>query len=132
MNVSIPPRSMRIVAPLIVFASLILSGCSAPATPADSSDTSESVSVRMTPSGIGFEPAKLTLAKGTKVCFINEDPEARWPASNIHPTHEIFPEFDPKTVVRAGETWCFTFTKPGIWHYHDHLFPEFTGTINIE
>jgi len=121
---------MRIITPLIAVAVLFLSGCSAPVATPDSSGASDSVSVRMTPAG--FEPTKLSLTKDAKVCFINEDPEARWPASNIHPTHEIYSEFDPKTVVRTGETWCFTFTKAGIWHYHDHLFPEFTGTINIE
>jgi plastocyanin len=84
----------------------------------------------MNPSG--FAPDPVTVALGSEVCWINSDPEARWPASNIHPTHEIYSDFDPKTPVRSGETWCFTFDKPGIWKYHDHLFPEFVGTVNVE
>ncbi|MBP7114547.1 MAG: cupredoxin domain-containing protein [Candidatus Peribacteraceae bacterium] len=121
---------MRIVAPLIVFALVVFTACSAPVAPTDSSDTSGSVTIRMPASG--FDPETLTVKTGTKVCFVNEDPEARWPASNIHPTHEIYSEFDPATPVPSGETWCFTFDKPGIWQFHDHLYPEFTGRITVE
>lgn len=80
----------------------------------------------------GFDPETVTVKKGTEVCYVNEDMEARWPASNIHPTHEIYSDFDPKTPVRSGDTWCFDFTKSGIWKFHDHLFPEFVGTVNVE
>lgn len=121
---------MRIVAPLIVFAVLILSGCSGPAASTNSASITPSVLVHMPTSG--FNPETLTVKQGTKVCFQNDDSEARWPASNIHPTHEIYSEFDPKAPVRSGDTWCFTFTKAGIWKFHDHLLPEFVGTINVE
>ncbi len=120
---------MRIIAPLITIAFLFLGACSVTA-PVDSSDSSNSVIIRMIPAG--FDPETVSVKKGTKVCYVNEDSEARWPASNIHPTHEIYSDFDPKTVVRSGETWCFTFTKLGIWKFHDHLFPEFVGTVNVE
>ena len=83
-------------------------------------------------STVGFEPKTITVEKGTKVCFINNDIEARWPASNIHPTHEIFPEFDPKTPIHSREEWCFTFKKSGTWKYHDHLLPEYSGTVNVD
>jgi plastocyanin len=121
---------MRITTPLILLSLLTLTACGAPAAPEDHSDTTNSVTIHMP--ATGFDPEKITIKKGDKVCFVNDDPEARWPASNIHPTHEIYPEFDPKTVVRSGETWCFTFTKAGIWNYHDHLFPEFSGTVIAE
>lgn len=80
----------------------------------------------------GFTPDPITVSKGQEVCWVNKDTDGRWPASNIHPTHEIYSEFDPKKPVVVGETWCFTFDKPGIWKYHDHLLPEFVGTVNVE
>jgi plastocyanin len=86
--------------------------------------------IRMTPAG--FEPSKITVPLGTTVAFINEDERDRWPASNIHPTHGIYPEFDPLEGIPPGESWSFTFDKPGIWRMHDHLYPQFTGAITVE
>lgn len=80
----------------------------------------------------GFEPREVTIWKSSTICFRNEDTEARWPASAIHPTHGIYPEFDPKLPVRSGEDWCFTFDLAGIWRYHDHLFPDITGAVHVQ
>ena len=79
-----------------------------------------------------FTPDPITVTKGTKVCWKNDDTINRWPASNIHPTHEIYPEFDPKRQLLPGETWCFVFSKVGIWRYHDHVSPDLGGTVNVE
>lgn len=86
--------------------------------------------IRMTADG--FVPQEITVQKGDTVIFKNEDDKSRWPASNLHPTHEIYPEFDPKQGVEAGASWSFTFTKPGTWKFHDHIFPQFSGTIIVE
>ncbi len=80
----------------------------------------------------GFSPEKVTVKQGETVCWKNDSGEGRWPASNIHPTHEIYSEFDPKEPVKDGGSWCFTFTKAGIWQFHDHLLPEFGGTVTVE
>ncbi|MEK7630980.1 MAG: cupredoxin domain-containing protein [Patescibacteria group bacterium] len=80
-----------------------------------------------------YTPKNLRVPVGERVTFINKDSkEAYWPASNIHPTHEIYSEFDPKKSVRPGESWSFVFKKQGEWKYHDHLFPEIGGTIVVE
>ncbi|MEK9166595.1 MAG: hypothetical protein AAB846_02575 [Patescibacteria group bacterium] len=80
----------------------------------------------------GFMPNKVTIHYGDTVKFVNEDTQDRWPASNIHPTHAIYPEFDPKSSIKPGGTWFFTFTKAGIWRYHDHLLPSLIGTVVAE
>lgn len=80
----------------------------------------------------GFHPQKLTIKAGETVTFLNADKEGRWPASNIHPTHAIYPAFDPKKIIDAGAAWSFTFDRPGEWRYHDHLFPDSTGVIIVE
>jgi plastocyanin len=79
-----------------------------------------------------FEPTTISIKKEQKVCWVNNDTVDRWPASNIHPTHEIYSEFDPQRGLDPGETWCFVFDKPGIWKFHDHLLPELVGTVTVE
>lgn len=79
----------------------------------------------------GFNPETIKIKKGTKVTFVNEDEVARWPASDLHPSHGIYPEFDPKTPVKPGESWSFTFDKVGEWEYHDHLSPYLIGKITV-
>ena len=73
--------------------------------PTEKTDLENSFTIQMNPDG--FEPKKLDIKKGDGVCWINKDNDARWPASNIHPTHEIYPEFDSIGPVPIGEIWCF-------------------------
>lgn len=77
----------------------------------------------------GFEPSEAEIKNGDTVIFENTDSRDRWPASNIHPTHGIYPEFDPKKPINPSQSWGFKFEKSGLWKYHDHLFPQFTGNI---
>lgn len=79
-----------------------------------------------------YVPSVLTIKKGTTVIFKNDSPDWRWPASNLHPTHDIYPEFDPKEPVAAGKSWSFRFDKAGSWNMHDHLAPYITGTITVQ
>jgi plastocyanin len=87
------------------------------------------VTVHLTPEG--YEPKNATIQQGETVAFENTASVEMWPASNIHPTHEIYSDFDPKRPVAPGETWTFTFDQAGVWVYHDHLYPTVTGTITV-
>lgn len=78
-----------------------------------------------------FEPNNITIQKNTKIIFKNEDSVDRWPASAIHPTHGIYPEFDPKQNIKPGDSWEFVFDKVGSWKYHDHLIPSIRGEITV-
>lgn len=78
-----------------------------------------------------FNPSKIKIKKGTKVTFKNLDSTPRWPASNLHPTHGIYPEFDPQKEVAPNEEWSFVFDKVGVWRFHDHLFPVLRGEIEV-
>lgn len=78
-----------------------------------------------------FRPETLTIQKCTRVVFENKDTKAHWPASNIHPIHGIYPEFDPQRAIAAGESWSFTFDQIGNWRYHDHLTPSTSGEITV-
>ena len=88
----------------------------------------------------GFLPGTLRIKAGESVTFINKDSLEHWPASDIHPTHNLYPEsggcigskFDACRGLKPGESWSFTFNKKGTWEYHDHLHSNLRGTIIVE
>ena len=75
----------------------------------------------------GFSPLRLEVEVGQQVLFTNESDTFFWPASNIHPTHQIYAEFDAKAPIESGGFWAFTFERPGFWRYHNHLGTERSG-----
>lgn len=78
-----------------------------------------------------YQPPDIRITKGQAVRFINKSNDWRWPASNLHPTHDIYPEFDPKEPVKPGGEWIYRFEKVGQWRMHDHLAPYITGTVTV-
>lgn len=116
---------------LLLVPVLLLTACGGTTMPAEPVVPSDAtVRINMVPDA--FEPEHVTVKKGQKVCWVNNDVDGRWPASNVHPTHEVYSAFDPKGPVRPGETWCFTFDNVGSWVFHDHLLPELTGSVLVQ
>ena len=89
----------------------------------------ETIEVSITANG--FEPSSISLNKGDTIKFTNNDSQSHWPASNPHPVHTDLPGFDARQGLSQGETYSFTFTKIGIFGFHDHLNPSITGSINV-
>ena len=79
----------------------------------------------------GFRPQKLTVKVGEDVVFKTNNDSEFWPASNVHPVHTIYPEFDPKRPIPPDESWTFVFDSPGVYRYHDHLRPQYKGEIEV-
>ena len=79
-----------------------------------------------------FLPDQIIIQQGDTVKFINKGNNSHWPASNIHPTHGIYPEFDSERGIAPGESWEFQFSKPGRWRMHDHLYSKITGEVIVE
>ena len=79
----------------------------------------------------GFEPRLVTVRVGERVTFISTRGTSFWPASNLHPSHLVYPEFDAKGPVSASAAYVFRFGSSGSWRYHDHLAPQFTGTVIV-
>jgi len=80
----------------------------------------------------GFAPQTVTIKKGDTVTFENKTGKRASVASNNHPTHLIYPEFDQyKTDQRGKDEFTFTFTKVGTWGYHDHLNASMGGTVVV-
>lgn len=80
----------------------------------------------------GFSPASLTVAKGTTVTFTNKDSQAHWPASGVHPIHQICAGLDPLQPLQPGESYDFTFNVAKTCPMHDHLNPGTQGTIIVQ
>jgi len=80
----------------------------------------------------GYEPNELVVTKGTIVIWTNETNGFHWPASDSHPVHDVYPEFDPKRPLAPGEEWRFVFEVAGEWGFHDHIHANKTGTILVE
>jgi plastocyanin len=114
-----------------------------PTTPTTATPTSE-VIIKITTNG--FEPKEVEITKGTKVTWVNEQPDPSWPASAVHPTHEVYPGssikkcgtpeqgkiFDACRGLNKGESWSFVFNEIGEWYYHDHLNPSWKGEIVVK
>jgi len=79
----------------------------------------------------GFSPDEITIHKNEIVDFVNDDIATHWPASNPHPTHDLYQQFDPKNSLLPHQTWSMQFSRVGDWHYHDHIIPYHTGEINV-
>ncbi|OGM96268.1 MAG: hypothetical protein A3B86_03955 [Candidatus Yanofskybacteria bacterium RIFCSPHIGHO2_02_FULL_38_22b] len=78
----------------------------------------------------GFYPKEIYIKRGTKVVFSSERGDF-WPASVPHPSHTVYPEFDPKRLVGGEESWSFVFDRIGTWLYHDHIKHEYAGKIIV-
>lgn len=122
---------------LILFGGWKLSSTSSGPAPTQPSTTTETlpegeVVAEVLMGEDGYEPNTVTLKAGQAVRFVNKSSGNRWPASNIHPTHELYPEFDPKKELKPGETWTFTFHNKGTWRMHDHIFSYMKGIITVK
>jgi plastocyanin len=78
-----------------------------------------------------FAPARVEILTGQSVRFDNASESAVRPASHIHPTHAIYPDFDPERPIPAGESWTFRFERAGYWRYHNHLDAAQTGLVVV-
>jgi hypothetical protein len=87
--------------------------------------------VRIVLTDKGWEPSKVLISEGTTVVFSSQRPYPYWPASNEHPSHSIYPEFDPKEPVMASSTWSFR-PKQGVWGFHDHIRSYYSGVLYVE
>lgn len=78
-----------------------------------------------------FEPERIDILAGDTVTWKNESDVGVWPASNIHPSHEILPEFDPLEDIPPGESWSFKFDENGYWRYHNHSYASEVGLVVV-
>lgn len=87
--------------------------------------------VIVTRTATGWMPQKVTIDQGDVIIFRTSTSDAFWPASDFHPSHQLYPAFDSMRPVPPGQQWSFTFSKAGVWTLHDHLKPEYKGIIIV-
>ena len=80
----------------------------------------------------GFSPVTLNIQVGTSLKFINRDTISRWPASGMHPSHQICPGFDSLRGIAPGESYSFKFDTAKTCPMHDHLKPSLRGAITVQ
>lgn len=113
---------------------LIILGIAVFARPQDASgitDLSDESAVRVVLTDGGFVPNHFRIRKGTEVIFSADLDSPFWPASNIHPSHGIYPAFDSKEPIEPDQSWSFVFDTPGEWGFHDHVRSYYTGIIEV-
>lgn len=80
--------------------------------------------ITVTYSDEGFSPKEVIIARGSTVNFVNKSQIPLWVASDPHPEHTNYPEFDvaygKDKYPSMGEDYSFTFDKVGTWKYHSH------------
>ncbi len=100
-------------------------------TPAPTPTTDQNKSQQIIMNASGFAPASITVKKGTKVTFVNNDSRVHWPASDPHPVHTDLAGFDAGKGIPQGGSYTYTFGKIGTWTYHDHLNPTLKGKVIV-
>lgn len=80
----------------------------------------------------GFSPSTTAVPLGATVVFTNNSTKSMWVASDVHPTHNVYSEFDAKKGIGTGQSYEFTFDKKGSWSYHNHLVPSDAGVVVVE
>ena len=104
-------------------------------TPTQTSVASSTISDSSNPTvhftDTGFSPSTLTVLKGQTVTFSNDSSDTMRVASNPFPSSSDYPAFVEKTGADSGSTWSFTFTKTGVWFYHNHYHPAQGGKIIV-
>lgn len=79
-----------------------------------------------------YNPPSIVISQGDTVRWDNKDDQPTWMASDPHPVHTAYQDFDSLRPIESGESFSFTFTKRGRWTYHDHLNPQKIGKIIVK
>ncbi len=82
--------------------------------------------------GTAFNPAIVSVKQGDSITFINNSTGGMSVASDPHPSHSIYPEFDQyKTSSKGQKTFTFVFDKVGTWGFHNHLNSSAVGSVTV-
>lgn len=80
----------------------------------------------------GFNPATLTVKKGTQVTFVNDDADSHQIASDPYPTNTLNLSLNAPTSLKTKDTFSTILNKSGSFTYHDQLNPfKLKGTIIV-
>ena len=104
---------------LLVIAVLI-SGCTGPKTetqPAQTSQTTNTVEIK----GFAFNPAAITIPKGTTVTWTQKDSAQ----------HTVTGNTFSSDILSQGQTFSYTFNETGTFEYQCHIHPNMRGKVIV-
>lgn len=96
-------------------------------TPSPASQTNQTAQStdKVTIKGFAFSPAATTVKSGTTVTWTNQD-------SVAHTVTENDSQAGPNSQsLDKGQSYSFTFTKAGTYHYHCAIHPDMRGTVTV-
>lgn len=64
-----------------------------------------------------FQPARITVSKGTKVTWTNKEAPIHFVNTDPHPSHNNLPDLN-SLDLKEGQTYSYTFKPVGEWAYH--------------
>lgn len=79
-----------------------------------------------------FSPTNLQINVGDTVRFVNDSLFPIRVVSDPHPGHDTLPGFDSISEIPPQGIFSFTFTKRGIFDYHNERKVEQKGTIIVK
>ena len=79
----------------------------------------------------GFEPATLSVKRGTKVVWTNADSGLHQVASNPYPRDNGLPGLKSQ-ILNNNQTYEYTANKAGAFGYHDDRQPTLNGTLVVQ
>ena len=79
----------------------------------------------------GFEPQFITVSVGTIVTWNNTDSFLHSVASNPFPESSEHPDLKTAKPINTGDNYTYRVNKPGTYNYHDPLYPERGGTVQV-
>jgi plastocyanin len=90
-------------------------------------------SAQVTITSSGFNPATLSVKPNTQVTWSNQDTSLHEVAADPYPKNDSIAGFVSTDVLQIGDTYSFSFTHSGTYHYHDQLNPyKLLGTVVVQ
>ncbi len=114
------------IAGLTFIACASTSGAPSASAPAASADSASTATVNI--KGFAFGPATLTVAKGTKVTFTNNDTATHTVTSGANRAKDG--KFDQQ--ITGGAETTVSFDTPGTYEYFCTIHSSMKGTVTVQ
>lgn len=80
----------------------------------------------------GFTPKSTKIKAGDSVIFMNTGQKTHQINSSPHPSHDDSPFLNKIGLLKPKDQKTIEFEEKGVYKFHDHFFPSYTGTITVE